>query len=94
MTRVKICNNHTVTNSRLSLLRRFLDLPTRQRYQPEKPAPTPAQISVRAAAIRAQWTTNIEMERRVLKSRGVTTQEIDISHETQEHYWEERGGDT
>jgi len=91
---VKICTHFSITYSRLTLLRSLLPLPDRKRITVEPTAPTPAQISVRAAAIRSAWSEAIEMNRRVVKPKESTTPEINLSGETDEHYWsEDIGGD-
>ena len=91
---LKICTHFSITYSRLTLLRSLLPLPDRQCITVEPTAPTPAQISVRAAAIRSAWSEAIELSRRVVKPKQATTPEINLSGETDEHYWfEDTGGD-
>ena len=91
---LKICTHFSITYSRLTLLRSLLPLPDRKRIAFEPAAPTPAQISVRAAAIRSAWSEAIELSRRVVKPAQASTAEINLSGETDEHYWsEDAGGD-
>jgi len=86
---LKICTHFSITYSRLTLLRSLLPLPDRKHIAFEPTAPTPAQISVRAAAIRSAWSEAIEMNRRVVKPKESITPEINLSGETDEHYWSE-----
>lgn len=97
---VQICVNHTISRDQAQRIKTFLQLPARR--DKSKSAlnkvtikdPSRAEISVRAAAIRAQWSEETERKRRVQQPQTPTASEVDISYATDEHYWfEERGGD-
>jgi hypothetical protein len=83
---VALCDRYGITKDQVINLRRRWHLPLRLdrklRYKPrrgETPDPTPAQISVRAAAIRATWDEHTERLRRVGKPQPYTAPIVSVT---------------
>lgn len=81
----ELCIRWTITKDQVVRLRDLWRLPLRNdRKQLRKPTrqadPTPAEIAERAAAIRAGWDADTELERRVVKPKPFEMRPVDFDY--------------